>query len=143
MTNPASVTLPPPVSPVRFWMIACVPLKVTVPLAFERPLGMSSMLNEAFCICRRPLTTGLSVVPVTAAFRVMPPEEKIFATEGLEDLELHVAVGAQVERLGVGDRCRAGERDVGERADDVGALDGDDVAVERGDDRRLRCAARK
>src|ERR1017187_6014558 len=72
-----SAILPPPVSPVMFWITASVPLKLTTPFALEIPLGRSTILNDAFCNCRRPLINGFALLPVTEAFSRTPPEAKM------------------------------------------------------------------
>src|SRR6266446_10369068 len=38
-TKPVTDTLPPPDSPVRFWIVARLPLNRMMPFAFDRPLG--------------------------------------------------------------------------------------------------------
>jgi hypothetical protein len=60
-----------------FSITACWPVNVTVPFAFDSPAGASSRLSDTSCNCRRPFTAGLSVVPVTAAFSTMLPDEKM------------------------------------------------------------------
>src|ERR1035441_10901754 len=60
-----------------FWITASVSLKLTTPFALEIPLGRSTILNEAFCNCRRPLITGFALLPVTDAFSSTPPEERM------------------------------------------------------------------
>ena len=61
--KPFTVIFPPPDSAVRFRIVALVPFKVIVPLAFEMPFGESAILIEAFFSTICPLERGSATVP--------------------------------------------------------------------------------
>ena len=116
-------------------MVARSLVKITVPVAFEIPLGTSTMLNAAFSNFMRPLICGSLKEPRTVASVIDAAGGDEVLAEILQQAEIHPPIHAQVERVLLFRQHAPRDAEIGVAPHQVRALHGDHGVGEAHHDR--------